>query len=234
MPKAKSTKNGQATSKGRKKSTKPKKKTKAAAKPAPKTSKKAAPPENLSWLHTPTYDELPEVVQTMLDSAKQQAGMVPNVMKIFSLTPEHFVMWFDYYNFLQKRDDSTLSRKEREMVALVVSSENECEYCLASHSAFLRALDDSDEAKITADVLVHNYRRAELSERERAMCDFAIKMTKNAAEMTPDDLTPLRDIGLNDAEIFELAQVAAMFNFTNRLANALGWKPNEEYYSQHR
>lgn len=234
MPKVKSTKNGQAASKGRKKSTPTKKKAKAAAKPAKKAPKKAPPPENLSWLRTPTYDELPEGVQMMLDSANEQAGMVPNVMKIFSLTPEHFTMWFDYYNFLQKRDDSTLSRKEREMVALVVSSENECEYCLASHSAFLRALDDSNNAKITADILVHNYRRAELSERERAMCNFAMKMTKNAAEMTPDDLIPLRDIGLNDAEVFELAQVAAMFNFTNRLANALGWKPNEEYYSQHR
>ena len=187
-----------------------------------------------SYLHTPTDAELPEDIQTMFTAAHEQAGFVPNVMRNFALTPEHFVKWFDYYNFLQKRDDSTLTRKEREMVALVVSAENSCEYCLATHSAFLRALDDSEDAKINADVLIHNYRRADLTTRERAMCDFAMQMTVAAQKMTEADLQPLREVGLTDAEISELAQVAAMFNFTNRLANALGWKPNPEYYGMHR
>jgi len=187
-----------------------------------------------SYLHTPADSELPEDVQAMFAAAREQAGFVPNVIRNFALTPEHFVKWFEYYNFLQKRDDSTLTRKEREMVALVVSAENSCEYCLATHSAFLRALDDSEEAKINADILIHNYRRAALTERERAMCDFAMKMTVATQEMTEGDLQPLREVGLTDAEISELAQVAAMFNFTNRLANALGWKPNTQYYGMHR
>jgi uncharacterized peroxidase-related enzyme len=190
--------------------------------------------ESSSYLHTPTDAELPEHVREMFAAAREQTGFVPNVMRNFALTPEHFVKWFDYYNFLQKRDDSTLTRKEREMVALVVSAENSCEYCLATHSAFLRALDGSEAAKINTDVLIHNYRRADLSQRERAMCDFAMKMTVAAHEMTERDLEPLQDVGLSDAEISELAQVAAMFNFTNRLANALGWKPNPEYYGMHR
>jgi uncharacterized peroxidase-related enzyme len=190
--------------------------------------------ESSSYLHTPTDSELPADIQTMFAAAREQTGFVPNVMRNFALTPEHFVKWFDYYNFLQKRDDSTLTRQEREMVALVVSAENRCEYCLATHSAFLRALDSSEAGRINVELLVHNYRRAELTQRERAMCDFAMKMTVAAQEMTEADLEPLQAVGLTDAEISELAQVAAMFNFTNRLANALGWKPNAEYYGMHR
>jgi uncharacterized peroxidase-related enzyme len=85
-----------------------------------------------------------------------------------------------------------------------------------------------------AEVITHNYRRAHLTPRERALLDFAVKLTNESFKMSPEDLAPLREEGLSDEAIFELAQVAAMFNFTNRLANALGWKPNEVYYSQHR
>lgn len=117
------------------------------------------------------------------------------------------------------------------MIAVVVSSENGCDYCLASHSAYLREISGDP---VLPDVLAANYRRAHLAPRERALLDFAVKMTQDSATMSPDDLIPLRAVGLSDEAIFEAAQVAAMFNFTNRLANALGWKPNEEYYHQHR
>lgn len=185
----------------------------------------------LSWLRVPERHELPEEVQQFFAKAEEKLGLIPNVFHVFSLTPEHFMRWFRYYDYLMRNEDSALSRAEREMVALVVSTENHCEYCLGSHSAYLRELIDDH---IKADVLTHNYRRAALSDRERAILDFAQRMTTSSFSMTPEDIEPLRAVNLSDEAIFELAQVAAMFNFTNRLANALGWRPNSEYYSQHR
>jgi uncharacterized peroxidase-related enzyme len=184
-----------------------------------------------AWLRVPERSEVPSEVETLFQKFEHKVGFVPNVAKVFSLTPEHFLRWFHYYDFLLRNEQSTLSRKEREMIALVVSAENKCEYCLASHSAYLR---DITKDTILPDVLIHNYRRAELSEREKAILDFAVKLTKESYEMNESDLQILRAIGLTDEAIFEVAQVAAMFNFTNRLANSLGWKPNEEFYSQSR
>jgi uncharacterized peroxidase-related enzyme len=185
----------------------------------------------LSWLRVPERSEVPQEVEALFQKFEHKVGFVPNVAKVFSLTPEHFLRWFHYYDFLLRNEESPLSRKEREMIALVVSSENNCEYCLASHSAYLR---DITKDTILPDVLVHNYRRAELTERERALLDFALAVTKESYEMNEQDLELLRNVGLSDEAIFETAQVAAMFNFTNRLANALGWKPNNEFYSQSR
>ena len=130
-----------------------------------------------------------------------------------------------------RNDASDLSEAEREMIGLVVSTENRCEYCLGAHSAALRALIDDP---VKADVITHNYRRADLTDRERALLDFAHRLTVRSHEMTEADLEPLRAIGLDDPTIFEAAQVAAMFNFTNRLANAFGWKPNRRYYTDAR
>ena len=187
--------------------------------------------DKLGWLDVPEREALPEDVQALFGKAEEKTGLIPNVFKVFALTPQHFMKWFKYYDFLMRTEEGELSRAEREMIGLVVSAENRCEYCLGSHSAYLRELIDDH---IKADVITHNYRRAELSERERALLDFAVKLTNTSSEMSPGDLEPLRDLELSDETIFEAAQVAAMFNFTNRLANALGWKPNEEFYSQHR
>jgi uncharacterized peroxidase-related enzyme len=187
--------------------------------------------DNLSYLRVPERSEVNSDVETLFQKFEAKVGFLPNVAKVFSLTPEHFLRWFHYYDFLLRNEQSPLSRKEREMIAIVVSSENSCEYCLASHSAYLR---DITKDSILPDVLIHNYRRAKLTERERALLDFAVKLTKASYEMDEKNLLPLHKVGLSDEAIFEAAQVAAMFNFTNRLANALGWKPNEEFYSQSR
>ena len=187
--------------------------------------------DKLSWLNVPERDALPEDVQTLFTKAEEKMGLIPNVFKVFSLTPQHFMKWFKYYDFLMRNEESELSRKERELIALAVSSENRCEYCLGSHSAYLREITGDP---VLPDLVIHNYRRAPLSERERAILDFAVKMTNQSFEMEREDLQPLRDLGLSDETIFEVAQVAGMFNLTNRMANALGWKPNEEFYHQHR
>lgn len=186
---------------------------------------------DVSWLDVPEPADLPEDVQRLFAKAEEKIDHVPNVFRAFSLTPEHFLRWFRYFDFLMRNEASALSEAEREMIGVVVSAENRCEYCLGAHSATLRTLIDDH---VKADVLTHNYRRADLTVRERALLDFAVALTSRSHEMSEADLQPLRDLGLDDATIFEAAQVAAMFNFTNRLANALGWKPNRRYYAHER
>jgi uncharacterized peroxidase-related enzyme len=187
--------------------------------------------DRVSWLRIPEPAALPADVQRLFAKAEEKIDHVPNVFRAFSTTPEHLLRWFRYYDFLMRNDASELTEAECEMIGLVVSAENRCEYCLGAHSAALRALIDDP---VKADVITHNYRRADLTDRERALLDFAHAMTVRSHEMTEGDLEPLRALGLSDATIFEAAQVAAMFNFTNRLANALGWKPNRRYYSDAR
>jgi len=195
----------------------------------PKSEPQSVP---TAWVRVLDESELPEEVRVLFDKFKEKTGFIPNVARNFALTPEHFLRWFRYYDFLMRNEDqSHLTRKEREMIAVVVSSANECEYCLASHSAYLRELSGDP---VLPDVLAANYRRAHLNPRERALLDFAYQMTVDSATMSAADVQMLRSVGLADEAIFEAAQVAAMFNFTNRLANALGWVPNEVYYHLHR
>ncbi|MER3480569.1 MAG: alkylhydroperoxidase [Meiothermus sp.] len=201
-------------------------------KSAPAKARAQANPEATAWIRVPEPSEAPPDVQVLFGKFLEKTGLIPNVARNFALLPEHFLRWFRYYDFLMRSEEhSALSRREREMIAVVVSAENRCEYCLASHSAYLREISGDP---VLPEVLSANYRRADLTPRERALLDFAVKMTQDSPTMSPDDLTPLRAVGLSDEAIFEAAQVAAMFNFTNRLANALGWKPNEEYYHLHR
>lgn len=182
----------------------------------------------ISWLHVPERESLPEPARELLDRAEAKLDVLPNVFKAFALTPELFLLWFRYYDHLMRDEASELTRAERELIGVTVSARNRCEYCLGAHGAYLRELD-ADHVK--ADVVTHNHRRADLSARERALLDFAVALTERSDTMTAADLEPLREVGLTDAGIFEVAQVAAMFNFTNRLANALGWRPNPEYYA---
>lgn len=210
--------------------TTPRKTSKASGK---KTISKVKPQvKPTAWVRVPEESEVPEDVRVLFGKFKEKTGFIPNVARNFALTPEHFLRWFRYYDFLMRNEDqSHLTRKEREMIAVVVSSANECEYCLASHSAYLREITGDP---VLPDVLAANYRRAHLTPREHALLEFAHQITVDSAVMSSADVQMLRAIGLSDEAIFEAAQVAAMFNFTNRIANAMGWVPNEEYYYQHR
>jgi len=181
----------------------------------------------ISWLRVPPESELPEEVRALMETAREKFGFVPNVLRALALRPDHFLAWWRYYDPLM-RGEGRLSRAEREMIALVVSRLNDCEYCLASHSSYLRELTGDPTLP---DRIVANWRRVEeLSERERALLAFAEAMTLDSARLEPEDLEALRSVGLDDEAIFEAAEVAAMFNYTNRLLNALGVKPNREYY----
>jgi len=182
--------------------------------------------EPISWLTIPSEDTLDEDLQKLFAKAGEKLGFVPNVFRVYTVRPEHFRRWFAHLRELMQ-GESELTPAEREMIAVVVSSENHCLYCLVSHGADLRvALGD----EILGDRITFDYRRAGLDERAMAMLDYAVKITRSPVECSRADVDHLRGHGFSDEAIFDMAEVAAMFNFSNRLASATGMMPNREYH----
>lgn len=181
----------------------------------------------ISWLHVPAEEDVPGEVKELWAAPLEKLGFVPNVLRVFALRPGHLVRWWSHYDELM-RGESGLTKAEREMIAVVVSAANRCHYCVVSHSAALRKLTGDP---ILADQLATGHKVAPLEPRQRAMLDFALKLTEESHRCSEDDVDALRQAGWTDEEIFDIAQVAAMFNFTNRLASGLGWLPNPEYHS---
>jgi uncharacterized peroxidase-related enzyme len=182
--------------------------------------------KRIARLPVPERDAVPEDVATLFAKAEHKVGHIPNVMRAMALRPSHFMKWFAHYDELM-RGESGLTKAQRELIAVVVSAANRCNYCVVSHSAALRH-ETGDE--ITADLAAVNYRHADLDPRDRALCDFAHKLTVASHEVEEADLDVLRAHGFSDEDIFDAAEVAAMFNFTNRLASAFAWAPNELYH----
>jgi|RhiMetdeSRZDD1v2_1073273.scaffolds.fasta_scaffold769294_1 uncharacterized peroxidase-related enzyme len=187
---------------------------------------KAKTAERLAWVHVPGEDEVPEDVAALWQRAEEKLGFVPNVLRTWALRPEHLLRWRKYMDELLK-GESALSEAQREMIGTVVSATNRCYYCVTSHSAQVRLLTGD---AILADQLSVNHRHAALNTKERAMLDFAVKVTEESHRCTERDLDVLREAGWSDEDIMDIAEVTAMFNLTNRMASALGWVPNEEYH----
>ena len=178
-----------------------------------------------AWLHVPDEDEAPPGVAKLFDKASERLGFIPNVLRVYALRPRHLELWDAFYDDLM-RGESGLTKPQREMIAVVVSTVNRCHYCMVSHGAALRKLT---EDPILVEQLRTNYKYAELEPRERAMLDFAVKLTEQSSSCSEDDVETLREAGWSDEDIMDITQVAAMFNFTNRLASGLGWVPNDEF-----
>jgi len=178
-----------------------------------------------AWLRVPGEDEAPPGVAKLFDKASERLGFIPNVLRVYALRPRHLELWDAFYDDLM-RGESGLTKPQREMIAVVVSTVNRCHYCMVSHGAALRKLTGDP---VLVEQLRTDYKYAELEPRERAMLDFAVKLTEQSSRCSEDDVERLREAGWSDEDIMDIAQVAAMFNFTNRLASGLGWVPNDEF-----
>ena len=161
---------------------------------------------------------------------RNKIGFVPNVFRAYTVRPERFRKYQAYRNDLM-RAQSGLSEAEREMIAVVVSSANRCHYCLVAHGSVLRELTGDPGL---ADTLALNYRAAELSQRHRAMLDFAWKLTVAANEIGDADRQRLAEAGFAEPDMFDIVEVAAFYNMSNRFAIGLGIRPNEQYYGMGR
>jgi uncharacterized peroxidase-related enzyme len=181
----------------------------------------------ISWFPVPEESELPENLRGLFRKARENLGFVPNVFRAYSFRPERLSAWFNHYRLLHEPTDE-LGAAEREMIAVVVSMENGCLYCLVAHGAALReALGDP----ILADRITLDYRRAGLDGRLTAILDYAVKITKEPLECSPEDLDRLKGFGLSDAACWDIVEIASMYNFTNRMSLACGKIPNEEYHA---
>jgi uncharacterized peroxidase-related enzyme len=187
-------------------------------------------PEHVSIYDLPEVAELDEETQRYFQICVEKLGLVPNVLKTFSRNVEKLRAFSQYYNTLMLAP-SGLTKLEREMVAVVVSSANRCFYCLVAHGQAVRQLSGDPQL---GEMLVMNYRVAELSDRPRAMLDFAWKLTKDPAEIVEADREALRAAGLTQDEIFDLADVIGFFNMSNRFAIASDMMPNPEYHAMNR
>ncbi|UZD62718.1 peroxidase-related enzyme [Brevibacterium sp. JSBI002] len=186
--------------------------------------------QKISFLPVPDRDDVPEAVTKLWDKSEEAMGFVPNVFRTQALNSDQFLAWWKYFNLLVNKD-GYLSNAEREMIGVVVSGINGCTYCAVSHGAVLR---EFSQDPVTANLVAINWRQADLSERQRAIAEYADLLTKAPETVEEDDLQPMRDAGLDDHEIMEAVQVIGMFNMTNRISSALGFVPNTEYHSQAR
>ncbi len=178
----------------------------------------------------PDRDELPEDLQKYFAICDEKLGMLPNVLAAYSHDAEQLRTFSKFYNALMF-GESGLSPLEREMIAVVVSSYNHCFYCLTAHGAGVR--DYSGDPAL-GELMVMNYRAADLSDRHRAMLDFAAKITERSHEIDEPDRQALRDVGFSEKDIWDIANVAAFYNMTNRVASAVDMQPNKDYHYQNR
>jgi len=181
-------------------------------------------------LNLPMVDPLPSETRKYFDICDEKLGMVPNVLRAHAFDIAKLNTFTAMYNELMLAE-SGLSKLEREMIAVVVSSINKCFYCLTAHGAAVRQL--SGDPKL-GEMLVMNWRVADLPYRQRAMLSFVEKMTKASADIAEYDREALRDAGFSERDIWDIANVAGFFNMTNRVASATDMRPNDDYHAQAR
>jgi uncharacterized peroxidase-related enzyme len=178
-----------------------------------------------SLFPVPEESELPERLQGLFAKAREQLGFVPNVFRAYAFRPERLSAWFEHFRALHEPTDN-LGTADREMIAVVVSAANRCLYCLVAHGAALReALGDP----VLGEHIAFDWRRAELDERRTAICAYAEKVTLHPQELAEADLRGLLEAGLTLEEAWDVAEISAMYNFTNRMAMATNMLPNAEY-----
>jgi uncharacterized peroxidase-related enzyme len=175
-------------------------------------------------------EPLPEGTAKFFSICEEKLGLVPNVLRAYAHNIDKLNAFSAMYNDLML-GESGLSKLEREMIAVAVSAENRCFYCLVAHGAAVRELSGKPEL---GEALVMNYRVAALSSRERGMLDFAVKMTVDSKQMAEADRQSLRNVGFSEADIWDIAAVAGFFNMTNKMASAIDMRPNPEYHAQSR
>lgn len=170
--------------------------------------------------------ELDQDVQEAFSYLEERLGFVPNVLKAYAFDQEKLRPFMDLYNVVMETE-SPLTELEREMIAVAVSSINRCYYCLTAHGFAVRRLS---EDPVLGELMVMNYRTADLEPRQRAMLDFAVKVAEESHRVTEEDRENLRQHGFSDLAIWDICAVVGFFSMTNRMASALDMIPNEEYH----
>ena len=178
----------------------------------------------------PNLDTLPQDIQERILAVQEKAGFVPNVFLALAHRPLEFRAFFDYHDALMEKE-SGLSKADREMIVVATSGENNCQYCVVAHGAVLRI---RAKHPLVADQVAVNYRKSDITPRQRAMLDFAVKVCNESDSVDDSDYQTLRDAGFSEEDIWDITAITAFFGMSNRLANVLGMEPNAEFYNMAR
>lgn len=171
--------------------------------------------------------DLPEDLRERILAEQEKAGFVPEVFLMFGRRPAEWRAFFAYHDALMDREGSHLSKAEKEMVIVTISGQNDCLFCVVAHGAILRVVKKDP---FVADQVAINHHKADLTPRERAICDFATKVNLHSNELGDADFTPLYEHGLDDEDAWDIASITGLFGMSNRLANATDMRPNPEFY----
>jgi uncharacterized peroxidase-related enzyme len=175
----------------------------------------------------PAVADLPEDLRARILEVQAKAGFVPNVFLAFAHRPAEARAFFDWHDALMLRDSPTLSRAEREMIIVATSAANDCLYCVVAHGALLRVYA---KQPLLADQVATNYLKADISERQRAMLAFALKVCKDSGALVEADYAALRGHGFSDDDIWDIGAITGLFGLSNRMANLLSMPPNDEFF----
>lgn len=184
----------------------------------------------ISRFPVPSLDSLPEDIRARIEAVQEKSGFIPNVFLALAHRPDEFRAFFAYHDALMEKP-SGLTKAEREMIVVATSNANQCQYCVVAHGAILRIRAKNP---LIADQIAINYRKADISPRQCAMLDFAMKVSQAAYAVNDDDYAHLREHGFSDEDIWDIGGVAAFFGMSNRLANMLSMRANEEFYGMGR
>jgi uncharacterized peroxidase-related enzyme len=184
----------------------------------------AAPP--ISRYPVPTLAELPEDIRARMLEVQEKAGFIPNVFLTLAHRPDEFRAFFAYHDALMQKEGG-LTKAEREMIVVATSGANDCLYCIVAHGAILRVYAKDP---IVADQVAVNYRKADITPRQKAMLAFALKVALRSVEIVDDDFAELAAYGFSNEDIWDIGAIAAFFALSNRMANLIAMRPNDEFH----
>jgi uncharacterized peroxidase-related enzyme len=180
----------------------------------------------ISRYPVPEVASLPPDLRERILAVQEKAGFVPNVFLVLAHRPAEFRAFFAYHDALMEKEGG-LTKAEREMIVVATSGANQCQYCVVAHGAILRIRAKDPHV---ADQVAVNYRKADITVRQKAMLDFAMKVSRESERIADADLAALRGEGFSDDDIWDIAAISALFALSNRMANFTGMRPNEEFY----
>jgi uncharacterized peroxidase-related enzyme len=175
----------------------------------------------------PALSDLPEDIRARILEVQEKAGFIPNVFLALARRPAEWRAFFAYHDALMLKEDGRLTKGEREMIVTATSSANHCLYCVVAHGAILRIYE---KKPLVADQVAVNYRKADISPRQKAMLDFAMKVCLRSHEIEDADFDSLKAHGLDDEDAWDIAAITAFFGLSNRMASFSGMAPNPEFY----
>ena len=184
----------------------------------------------ISRFPIPDINELPDDLKRRVLAVQEKAGFIPNIFLALAHRPDEFRAFFTYHDALMERE-SGLSKAEREMIVVATSGLNQCIYCVVAHGAILRIREKN---QLIADQVATNYQKADISDRQKAMLDFAVKVSQKSYEVCENDIKALLHQAFSEEDVWDIGSISALFALSNRIANMAGIRPNDEFYTMGR